>query len=92
MTTPGVQAKGNGEWDSIHVFEANEGGRTTKYKLTSTVILQLSGNAMKDLGAMSLAGNLTRQQESDLPAANDAAQVANIGKVGLPVRLVLFTY
>ena len=77
-----MQAKGSGEWDSIHVFEATEGGRTTKYKLTSTIILQLGGGATRDLSAMSLAGNLTRQQESDLPAANDAAQIANIGKVG----------
>ena len=30
-----------GAWDSIHVFEANERGRTAHYKLTSTVMLHL---------------------------------------------------
>ena len=30
-----------GAWDSIHVFEASERGRTAHYKLTSTVMLHL---------------------------------------------------
>lgn len=31
----------SGAWDSIHVFEASERGRSAHYKLTSTVMLQL---------------------------------------------------
>jgi hypothetical protein len=31
-----------GSWDSIHVFEAAERGRQAHYKLTSTVMLQLT--------------------------------------------------
>ncbi len=31
-----------GSWDSIHVFESAEHGRQAHYKLTSTVMLQLT--------------------------------------------------
>jgi capping protein (actin filament) muscle Z-line, beta len=31
----------SGSWDSIHVFEASERGRTAHYKLTSTIMLSL---------------------------------------------------
>lgn len=67
-------------WDSIHVFEALDQGRTTHYKLTSTVILQLS-TASDALGSMDLSGNLTRQQETDMVADNDIAHVSNVGKM-----------
>uniref|UniRef100_L2G3F2 F-actin-capping protein subunit beta n=1 Tax=Colletotrichum fructicola (strain Nara gc5) TaxID=1213859 RepID=L2G3F2_COLFN len=62
--TPGGSAEG--VWDSIHVFEAIERGRTTQYKLTSTVILSLSTSAAS-LGDMDLSGNMTRQVEQELP-------------------------
>lgn len=74
------QAKSEGTWDSIHVFEATENGRSTHYKLTSTVILQLSA-ANEALGTMNLSGNLTRQTQQDIPVVDDSTQVANIGKV-----------
>lgn len=71
-----------GVWDSIHVFEASERGRTTNYKLTSTVILTLSAAANNPaLGDMDLSGNMTRQLEQDLRASDDESHIANIGRL-----------
>ncbi|OIW34712.1 F-actin capping protein [Coniochaeta ligniaria NRRL 30616] len=69
-----------GVWDSIHVFEASERGRTTNYRLTSTVILSLS-SANNTLGEMDLSGNMTRQIEQDLPVDTDESHIANIGRL-----------
>ncbi|TDL19933.1 F-actin capping protein, beta subunit [Rickenella mellea] len=48
VLTPSSPTEPSGSWDSIHVFEASERGRTAHYKLTSTIMLQLvtrrSGN------------------------------------------------
>jgi len=62
-------------WDSIHVFEASERGRTAHYKLTSTVMLQLTSTTTvpspsgdKDdssTGNVTLSGSMTRQTEQD---------------------------
>ncbi|KAL1304019.1 hypothetical protein AAFC00_000460 [Neodothiora populina] len=70
----------NAAWDSIHVLEVNERGRTAKYKLTSTVILSL-GNSSEALGDLDLSGNMTRQVEQDLPVDGDEAHVANVGRM-----------
>lgn len=67
-------------WDSIHVFEASERGRTTNYRLTSTVILSLS-SSNNTLGEMDLSGNMTRQIEQDLPVDTDESHIANIGRL-----------
>lgn len=40
--TPGTPNEPSGSWDSIHVFETAERGRQAHYKLTSTVMLQLT--------------------------------------------------
>ena len=69
-----------GVWDSIHVFEASERGRTTNYKLTSTVILNLSSST-NTLGEMDLSGNMTRQVEQDMPTETDESHIANIGRL-----------
>ncbi|KAG9725061.1 F-actin capping protein, partial [Aureobasidium melanogenum] len=69
-----------GAWDSIHVLEVAERGRTAKYKLTSTVILNL-GTKGDALGSLDLAGNMTRQVEADMPVDADETHVANIGKL-----------
>lgn len=76
--TPG--SKNSGAWDSIHVFEAAERGRTCHYKLTSTVILHLSTGS-DTLGEMDLSGNMTRQIETDLAANGDESHVANVGRL-----------
>lgn len=77
--TPGTNTEG--VWDSIHVFEAIERGRTTHYKLTSTVILSLSTNVEGTVGDMNLSGNMTRQVEQDLPVENDDSHIANVGRL-----------
>ncbi|KAJ9157793.1 F-actin-capping protein subunit beta [Pleurostoma richardsiae] len=69
-----------GVWDSIHVFEASERGRTTNYRLTSTVILSLSSTG-PSLGELDLSGNMTRQVEQDLPVEGDDGHIANIGRL-----------
>ena len=77
----GAAAKGStGSWDSIHVLEVVERGRQSKYKLTSTVILNL-GSSGETLGELDLSGNMTRQVEQDLPADGDEAHVCNIGRM-----------
>ena len=78
-STPGSSSEG--VWDSIHVFEAIERGRTTHYKLTSTVILSLSAAAAGTLGEMDLSGNMTRQVEQDLPVDSDDSHIANVGRL-----------
>ncbi|KAK1755030.1 F-actin-capping protein subunit beta [Echria macrotheca] len=69
-----------GVWDSIHVFEASERGRTSNYRLTSTVILSLATKGPA-LGELDLSGNMTRQVEQDLPVENDESHIANIGRL-----------
>lgn len=77
----------DGVWDSIHVFEAIERGRTTHYKLTSTVILSLAtasssaAPAATALGDLDLSGNMTRQVEQDLPVDTDESHIANVGRL-----------
>ncbi|KAI1176194.1 F-actin-capping protein subunit beta [Nemania sp. FL0916] len=82
VATPGTSSEGT--WDSIHVFEAIDRGRSTQYNLTSTVILSLATantNTNAGLGDMDLSGNMTRQIEIELAAENDEQQIANIGKL-----------
>lgn len=66
-----------GSWDSLHVFECAERGRSAKYKLTSTVMLVLntataSRPEVKGLdgeldgrGGVTLSGSMTRQVSCD---------------------------
>lgn len=77
-----VAPRGSGEagWDSIHVFESIERARTSHYKLTSTVILHL-GSSSETLGSLNLGGNMTRQQEQDMPVTDDSSHIGNIGKM-----------
>lgn len=76
----GIQGKSEGGWDSIHVFEAIERGRSSQYKLTSTVMLQmLSNNAT--LGKMDLSGNMTRQVEQEMDVKEKTDHIANIGRL-----------
>lgn len=78
IATP--KGKGEGEWDSIHVFEAIDRARTAHYKLTSTVILRLSTES-DALGEMDLSGNMTRQIEQDMPVQDDSSHIINVGKL-----------
>ncbi|ROW11531.1 hypothetical protein VMCG_01342 [Cytospora schulzeri] len=71
----------SGVWDSIHVFEASERGRTTSYRMTSTVMLSLAANSNTTLGDLDLSGNMTRQIEQELPVESDESHIANIGRL-----------
>jgi capping protein beta len=63
----------SGTWDSLHVFECVERGRSAKYKLTSTVMLVLKtgttskpeikglDSELKGGGDVTLSGSMTRQ-------------------------------
>ncbi|KAK3383337.1 F-actin-capping protein subunit beta [Lasiosphaeria ovina] len=76
----GSGGSSHGVWDSIHVFEASERGRTSNYRLTSTVILSLATKGAT-LGDVDLSGNMTRQVEQDLPVDSDESHIANIGRL-----------
>jgi capping protein beta len=66
-------------WDSIHVFEIeNKSNSISIYRLTSTIILDLSGS-LKD--NTYLSGNLTRQTEKEMSFKDSASHVANIGSL-----------
>jgi len=76
----------SGSWDSIHVLEVVERGRQAKYKLTSTVILNLGGGGGETLGELDLSGNMTRQVEADMvveqqQGGDEVGHVVNIGKM-----------
>lgn len=78
IATP--KGRSEGAWDSIHVFEATDRGRTSHYKLTSTVILRMSTES-ETLGEMDLSGNMTRQIEQDMSVLDDAGHIVNVGKL-----------
>ena len=78
----GKTGGGGAQWDSIHVFEAQEapGSTVSNYKLTSTVILHLS-RQNEVLGEMTLSGSMTRQVERAMAVeiGKDETHVANVG-------------
>jgi capping protein beta len=69
-----------GAWDSIHVFETNERGRTAHYKLTSTVMLYTKTENTA-LGQMNLSGSLTRQAELTCAVNEYNTHIGNIGSM-----------
>ncbi len=83
-----VSGSGKGGWDSIHVLEVTEaaGKRSAHYKLTSTVILDL-GLSSGTVDNLDLAGNLTRQTQSDCQLSGhrdpevEQSHVVNIGRM-----------
>lgn len=78
IATP--KGRSEGAWDSIHVFEATDRGRTSHYKLTSTVILRMSTES-DSLGEMDLSGNMTRQIEQHMSVLDDTGHIVNVGKL-----------
>ncbi|ODV93201.1 hypothetical protein PACTADRAFT_72332 [Pachysolen tannophilus NRRL Y-2460] len=70
----------SGAWDSVHVFEINTiDKKTAVYKITSTIILDLTSNA--DDAKIDLSGSLTRQTEKELQFKDSASHIANIGSL-----------
>lgn len=72
----------SGSWDSLHVFECVERGRSARYKLTSTVILVLDTKttAGNGKGDVTLSGSMTRQGEFDANLTSTAGHVPNLGR------------
>lgn len=50
-----------GTWDSIHVIEVSEREKVARYKITSSIMLQLIVPASSKYPAIDLSGTLTRQ-------------------------------
>ncbi|KZT73646.1 F-actin capping protein [Daedalea quercina L-15889] len=50
VLTASSPSEPSGSWDSIHVFEAAERGRQAHYKLTSTIMLQMTNRAVTVAG------------------------------------------
>ena len=72
------------------MFEAAERGRQAHYKLTSTIMLQMtdrtgSSRANKDegkhAGEVTLSGSMTRQWEQDFPLLDATSHITNTGKM-----------
>lgn len=82
-------ASPTGTWDSLHVFESHERGRSAKYKLTATVMLVLEtptashGDKVEGeaKGKVTLSGSMTRQAEVDYPLTTSAGHIPNIGRL-----------
>jgi len=84
----GAKKKGleEGKWDAIHVVEARKAGSssapTCKYKLTSTVMLQVATDHKSEGstgGSLRLSGSMTRQKVSEASAKN--GHLPNIGRM-----------
>lgn len=69
-----------GVWDSIHVVEVQENGKTSHYKLTSTIMLGID-TENPNTGNVSVAGSITRQEEKDLAISDANPHISNIGKM-----------
>jgi len=69
-----------GSWQSIHVFEASERGRSAHYKLTSTVMLEMV-TKNGTVGDVNLSGSLTRQNEADATLTDQSSHIANTGRL-----------
>ncbi|KAJ4494694.1 F-actin-capping protein subunit beta [Lentinula edodes] len=88
---PSGSSEPSGSWDSIHVFETAERGRQAHYKLTSTVMLQLTmkkkdneadgKEGWKRNGEVTLGGSMTRQTEQDWPIHDSSSHITNTGKM-----------
>ncbi|KIY69109.1 F-actin capping protein beta subunit [Cylindrobasidium torrendii FP15055 ss-10] len=93
--SPSVPSEPAGSWDSIHVFEVAERGRSAHYKLTSTVMLNLvnrlsgemeagpdgKGEGWKHNGDVTLSGSMTRQTEQDWPVHDQQSHICNTGRM-----------
>lgn len=69
-----------GVWDSIHVVEVEENGKTAEYRLTSTIMLSIKTKS-KDSGTLDLSGSLTRQADQSCKVDERNTHIVNIGKM-----------
>ncbi|KAH8831428.1 F-actin capping protein beta subunit [Flagelloscypha sp. PMI_526] len=94
---PQSPAEPTGSWDAIHVFEATERARQAHYKLTSTVLLQVTTRRMSDSessqpghkvgddwkrdGEVTISGSMTRQSEADCPVHDSSSHITHVGRL-----------
>ncbi|CAL1363322.1 unnamed protein product [Linum trigynum] len=67
-----------GLWEAIHVIEVGPEDETTRYCLTSTVMLSLTTDK-ESSGTFNLSGSIRRQMTMDLPLAD--GHLCNMGKM-----------
>ncbi|GAA99817.1 uncharacterized protein L969DRAFT_91758 [Mixia osmundae IAM 14324] len=69
-------------WDSIHVFEMTDKGRSSTVKLTSTVLLHLVRHD-PSVGELELGGSMTRQLEQEVTRDSSLPQphVVCLGRI-----------
>jgi capping protein beta len=73
-----------GCWDSLHVFEVSDKGRTATYELTSTIMLSLARSSTASppqSSSLNLAGSLTRQAKADQPIRDSSSHISNVGRM-----------
>ncbi|KAJ6233686.1 f-actin-capping protein subunit beta [Anaeramoeba flamelloides] len=69
-----------GVWDSIHVIEVTDQGRSALYKIVSTVMLSMI-TEQKESGSINLSGSMTKEKETDLKVEDQSSHLINMGKV-----------
>ncbi|KIR39283.1 capping protein (actin filament) muscle Z-line, beta [Cryptococcus deuterogattii 99/473] len=71
-----------GSWDSLHVFECHERGRSAKYKLTSTVMLVLETATLAKADSKGLESSEGKGgAEIDYPLTTPQGHISNIGRM-----------
>ncbi|KIR32788.1 capping protein (actin filament) muscle Z-line, beta [Cryptococcus deuterogattii MMRL2647] len=71
-----------GSWDSLHVFECHERGRSAKYKLTSTVMLVLETATLAKADSKGLESSEDKGgAEIDYPLTTPQGHISNIGRM-----------
>ncbi|KAH6575878.1 hypothetical protein BASA50_010589 [Batrachochytrium salamandrivorans] len=71
----------SGSWDSIHVLEITEKGKVARYRITSTVMLQIVSTGGDKSPAVDLSGSVTRLTEQELQVDSYTGHIANIGRL-----------
>ncbi|EGF82368.1 hypothetical protein BATDEDRAFT_15823 [Batrachochytrium dendrobatidis JAM81] len=71
----------SGSWDSIHVLEVTEKAKAARYRITSTVMLQIISTKTEKTPAVDLSGSITRLTEQELPVDTYIGHIANIGRL-----------
>lgn len=93
---PSNEDSPSGAWDSLHVFECHERGRSAKYKLTSTVMLvldtktiskaEIKGVEMEDgKGGVKLSGSMTRQVGASSPISPSRERLTGQNEFDYPL-------
>lgn len=80
--SPATPNEPSGSWDSIHVFETVERGRQAHYKLTSTVMLQLTTRK----GGPGAAGERAAEKEKGPDGLKTDGEITLSGSMTRQVR------